>query len=208
MPYKVSGGKWKWGNIERKSKEDLRKVVYGIWMKGGSKGSFSKFWKTGKVYEDEDEDASNSLDAMFYEAVKDYRDKLGIDLSYMALKVSKQPVYTNGKPCFKLKPEECAGDWTKLGWIRLNPDMKSVMDYYGVDDMDADSFAKTIIRHELAHEIWNTRGNDKLKKTVLDAAKSKKFSTKYLETVKDSKLAEETFCEYLAASLDSMPDKF
>lgn len=52
MPHKV-GKKWKWGNIERKSKEDLRKTVYGIWMKNGSKGSFSKFWKTGKVNEDE-----------------------------------------------------------------------------------------------------------------------------------------------------------
>lgn len=51
MPYKASNGKWKWGNIERKSKEDLRKVVYGIWMKGGSKGSFSKFWEKGKVSE-------------------------------------------------------------------------------------------------------------------------------------------------------------
>ena len=52
MPHKV-GKKWKWGNIERSSKEDLRKTVYGIWMKNGSKGSFSKFWKTGKVNEDE-----------------------------------------------------------------------------------------------------------------------------------------------------------
>lgn len=52
MPHKV-GKKWKWGNIERKSKEDLRRTVYGIWMKNGEKGSFSKFWKTGKVNEDD-----------------------------------------------------------------------------------------------------------------------------------------------------------
>lgn len=61
MPHKV-GKKWKWGNIERSSKEDLRKVVYGIWMKNGSKGNFSKFWKTGKV--DEAEDAANELDKL------------------------------------------------------------------------------------------------------------------------------------------------
>lgn len=59
MPYH-SGGKWKWGNIERSSKEDLRKTIYGIWMKQGKKGSFSKFWKTGKV--DEVEDAANELE--------------------------------------------------------------------------------------------------------------------------------------------------
>lgn len=61
MPHKV-GKKWKWGNIERSSKEDLRKTVYGIWMKNGSKGSFSKFWKTGKV--DEAEDVSSELDKL------------------------------------------------------------------------------------------------------------------------------------------------
>ena len=32
MPHK-SGHKWSWGNIKRSSKDDLRKVVYGIWMK-------------------------------------------------------------------------------------------------------------------------------------------------------------------------------
>lgn len=52
MPHKV-GKKWKWGNIERSSKEDLRRTVYGIWIKNGERGSFSKFWKTGKVDEDE-----------------------------------------------------------------------------------------------------------------------------------------------------------
>jgi len=52
MPHKV-GKKWKWGNIERSSKEDLRRTVYGIWMKNGEKGSFSKFWKTGKMNEND-----------------------------------------------------------------------------------------------------------------------------------------------------------
>lgn len=66
MPHKV-GKKWKWGNIERKSKEDLRKTVYGIWMKNGSKGSFSKFWKTGKVSEAED----LSKDMMFKKVPRD-----------------------------------------------------------------------------------------------------------------------------------------
>ena len=60
MPHKV-GKKWKWGNIERKSKEDLRKTVYGIWMKNGSKGSFSTFWKTGKVDEVESEFQQNMV---------------------------------------------------------------------------------------------------------------------------------------------------
>ena len=61
MPHKV-GKKWKWGNIERRSKEDLRKTVYGIWMKNGSQGSFSKFWKTGKA--NEAEDVASELDKL------------------------------------------------------------------------------------------------------------------------------------------------
>lgn len=48
MPHKV-GKKWKWANIERDSKQELVKVVYGIWVKNGKKGSFSDFWKHGKT---------------------------------------------------------------------------------------------------------------------------------------------------------------
>lgn len=50
MPHRV-GGKWKWGNLERSDKEELRRIVYGIWKKNGEKGSFSSFWKTGRVDE-------------------------------------------------------------------------------------------------------------------------------------------------------------
>jgi len=207
MPHKV-GKKWKWGNIERSSKEELRKTVYGIWMKNGEKGSFSKFWKTGKVNESEDGMLSEETMARLFEkAVEEYKARLGIDLGYMTFKISAQPVYANGKPCFDLKPEECAGDWTMLGWIRLNPDMKSVMDYYGIDGITAADFAKIIIRHELAHEIWNSDDSAGIKKFVLNAAESEKFSTAYLETVKAGKLAEETFCEYLAANLENMSGK-
>ena len=48
MPHKV-GKKWKWGNIERDTQEELVRVVYGIWMKNGSKGKFEDFWRTGKT---------------------------------------------------------------------------------------------------------------------------------------------------------------
>ena len=201
MPHKV-GKKWKWGNIERKSKEDLRRTVYGIWMKNGSKGSFSKFWKTGKVNESADGDM---IEQLFDEAVSDYNVALGVDLSYMTFKVSTQPVYINGEPCYEYKPEECAGDWTKFGWIRLNPDIQSVKDYYGIGDMSDVDFMRAIIRHELAHEIWNVQGSNKLKEKILSMAEADDFSTVYLKTVKKSKLAEETFCEYLAANLDKLP---
>ena len=50
MPHQIrKTKKWRWGNIERDSKQELLKTVYGIWMKNGKKGSFSSFWKTGKA---------------------------------------------------------------------------------------------------------------------------------------------------------------
>jgi len=81
----------------------------------------------------------------------------------MKFKVDSQPVYTNGEPCYEYDEDECAGDWTSLGWIRLNPDMKSVMDRYGVvwhGSDDIDEFTKIIIAHELTHEVWNNIADD------------------------------------------------
>ena len=95
--------------------------------------------------------------------LKRYKDLFGFDLSYMAFKVDSHLVYTNGEPCYEYAEDECAGDWTELGWIRLNPDMKSVMDRYGVDwhgSDDIDDFTKIIIAHELAHEVWNNIADD------------------------------------------------
>lgn len=119
----------------------------------------------------------------------------------MTFKVDGQPVYINGEPCYEYDEDECAGDWTTLGWIRLNPDMESVMDRYGVawhGGDDIEEFTKIIIAHELAHEVWNNIADDQFKKAVLDEARMQSFNTAYLNTVRPGKLAEETFCEYLA----------
>ena len=119
----------------------------------------------------------------------------------MAFKVDSQPVYTNGEPCYEYAEDECAGDWTELGWIRLNPDMKSVMDKYGVawhGSGDVEEFTRIIIAHELAHELWNNVVGEDFKRSVLDKARQENFNTVYLKTVKPSKLREETFCEYMA----------
>ena len=144
---------------------------------------------------------SNNLNAMINDVLSAYKQKFGYDLSYMKFKVDSQPVYTNGEPCYEYDEDECAGDWTSLGWIRLNPDMKSVMARYGVDwhgSDDIDQFTKLIIAHELAHEVWNNIADDQFKEDVLDEARMQSFSTKYLDTVNPSVLDMETFCEYLA----------
>lgn len=40
----TSSGKWKWGSIERDTKGELAKTVYGIWIANGKKGKFEDFW--------------------------------------------------------------------------------------------------------------------------------------------------------------------
>lgn len=60
MPHKV-GKNWKWGNIERPTKGELVKVVYGIWQKNGAKGNFADFWETGKVSDTESKGEDVSL---------------------------------------------------------------------------------------------------------------------------------------------------
>ena len=126
-----------------------------------------------------------------------YKDLFGFDLSYMRFKVDPQPVHIDGSPCHELDPDECGGDCTRLGWIRLNPDMRSVMRRYGVDG-DVKEFTRVIIAHELAHELWNSVVGENFKQDVLSKAESENFSTPYLETVSPSKLREETFCEWMA----------
>ncbi len=62
MPHKI-GAEWKWGNIVRPTKGELVKVVYGIWQKNGSKGSFEDFWKTGKTTDSNAQDSAKDLKA-------------------------------------------------------------------------------------------------------------------------------------------------
>ena len=128
--------------------------------------------KNGDIYEED-------IDFV----LKRYKDLFGFDLSYMRFKVDSQPVHIDGSPCYELDPDECGGDCTKLGWIRLNPDMLSVMRRYGVDG-DVQEFTRTIIAHELAHELWNNVVSEDFKRAVLDKARRENFSTVYLKTVR------------------------
>ena len=129
-----------------------------------------------------------------------------LDLSYMRFKVDPQPVHIDDSPCHELDPDECGGDCTMLGWIRLNPDMRSVMRRYGVD-IDVREFTRLIIAHELAHELWNNVVDEDFKRSVLDKARRENFSTVYLKAVKPSKLREETFCEYMANAVVCRDEK-
>jgi len=79
MPYKTSNGLWKWGNLEKSSKQELCRLVYGIWKKQGSEGSFSKFWQRGKVLESI---YDNVLDSINESRVDFAEKKLNPDIWY------------------------------------------------------------------------------------------------------------------------------
>ena len=113
MPYK-SDGKWKWGNLERKSKDDLRKLVYGIWMKCGKKGSFSDFWEKGKVSESEYIQPKTQL-------------------------LPKTLYHATYKPLIeKIKAEGLGGKSSKPNW----PDSKQGVTYWSIDSDVAYSYAE------------------------------------------------------------------
>jgi len=50
MPEQTSDGQWRWGNIKRKTKAELVKVVYGIWIGQGKPGTWHDFWHSGNPY--------------------------------------------------------------------------------------------------------------------------------------------------------------
>lgn len=141
----------------------------------------------------------------FNDVVSMYKEKLGVDLSYMHFRTGKLPLRIDGSICYDLKPEECGGDWTSKQFIRLNPDILSVKRHYGIESMSDYEFELHIIAHELAHEIWNNIASQKDKDYVVSLAHDKSFSTQYLDSLsKDmpqSKRDQETFCEMLSDRL-------
>ena len=137
--------------------------------------------------------------------VNAYKEQYGFDLSHMKGKHSKKPRYNNGKIAKDIPVESYGGSWAKNNTIYLNPDMDAVAKYYGLDNTD--DLRKTIVAHELAHEIYNKQATKEYIKKIVDEAKKKKFTTAYLKTVPDHKIDEETFCEYLANGLNKKASK-
>lgn len=137
--------------------------------------------------------------------VNAYKEQYGFDLSHMKGKHSKKPRYNNGKVAKDIPVESYGGSWAKNNTIYLNPDMDAVAKYYGLDNTD--DLRKTIVAHELAHEIYNKQATKEYIKKIVNEAKKKKFTTAYLKTVPDHKIDEETFCEYLANGLSKKASK-
>lgn len=144
---------------------------------------------------------------IFKTVVDLYKTKFNIDLSYMKFKLSIQPEYTNGEPCNEFPPNEAAGDWTNLGYVRLNPDMISVMDFWKFEHNTYEQvliFIVQKIAHELAHEIYNNSIHTEFKNNMLNELSKTNFNdTPYLKIVTDDKYEQEQFCEYLGCEIET-----
>lgn len=146
----------------------------------------------------------------FDRIVQAYRDRYGVDLSHMRMKWSKHPVYTNGERSYDFADDETGGSWVDDGTIRINPDMRSVMNRFGVHDQKVKDFRNRIIAHELAHEIWFKQNRKaKVKRLIRDSlakAREENFTTPYLDTypadTPKRKFDSELFAEYMANQLN------
>lgn len=156
------------------------------------------FGVDNKAHYDIVKDEKNiSDDKSFQDIIKRYKHLFGFDLSKFRLVSTKTPRYRNGKPA-DIPLNEFGGCYTELGVVYINSDLKPVMKFYGVKTTEED-LKKVLIAHELGHAVYREFSDSAFRKKILDAAKSDNFTTEYLEHVKQEKLTEETFCEYIAA---------
>lgn len=140
-----------------------------------------------------------------------YNSKYELKIKDVRVELSEQPRHTDGS--ISDNPDTLkayAGCWTSKKIIYINP--YAINAYCYICKVDIESvtveefhrFMKFLIAHELAHGVWEYYCNKKFKDSILESAKSDKFNTEYLNWVRENnpdKLDEETFCEYMAASI-------
>ncbi len=139
-----------------------------------------------------------SDDPTFKSVINKYKSEFGFDLSKYRLVSTKTPRYTNGHIA-EFPREQFGGCWTTKGIVYLNSDLGPVIKFYKLKDVSANELKKTLIAHELAHGVYREFADNAFKSKYLKLANDMNFTTPYLEHVKESKLKEETFCEFIAA---------
>lgn len=138
-----------------------------------------------------------SDDAEFMAVKKGYLELFNFDLSRFRLISTRTPRYMNGYHAnFPLN--EFGGCYTTRGVVYINSNLKPVMKFYGVKCTEAE-LKVAILAHELAHAVYREYADKKFRDRILAKARSENFTTEYLKHVKPDKLAEETFCEYMAS---------
>lgn len=147
-----------------------------------------------------------SDDPVFKGIIAAYKSTFGFDLSNLRLISTLTPRYTNGHVAV-FPIEQFGGCWTSAGVVYLNADLRPVIAFYKLQNTSTEDLKKTLLAHELAHDVWHNHANDKFKEFYLTRAKDEKFTTAYLEHVRPDHMKEETFCEYLAAIITGRKKK-
>lgn len=143
--------------------------------------------------------AKDEFDAI----IKAFKDKYGVDLSHMRMKWSKHPRYVNGKVSHDFADDETVGSHGGDSVIYINPNLRSVMDRFGIQGKVKD-LRRWSIAHELAHELqanYSDAYSPDFVKKMVDEAKKNKFRTMYTDMVPKEKFDKELFAEYMAKLL-------
>ena len=150
----------------------------------------------------------NNTDAnkdLFYapiikDVIRQYN-KQGYNLSDTNFNLDYIPRYNNDKPAYDFKLPSGGSYVSKTGDIILHPNIEHVMSAYGIKDKSAESFAKQLIAHELAHKIDHNYLTNSDRQAILNEALNNKFTTSYLKLVSDKNKNKEILAEYLSRKL-------
>lgn len=138
-----------------------------------------------------------------FELIKaEFKSQFKWDVNYMQIAILNKCVNNDGVVLEKENHNSCAGSWTKNKIIYIGDDehLERVKKYY---QAEVEKFKELIMAHELAHEVYKNIATYKEKAIFEQLIRQTKFTTPYLESLGKSyaKLAEEQFCEYVAAQI-------
>ena len=145
------------------------------------------------------------LTPLFTKTLETYKKLYKFDLSYMSIKISDIPLNTNGEPSKSTTKAQFGGCWTTKQIIYINPHFELPVKYYEkvCDKETYMRVLKTVIAHELAHEIYTHHASMEFKKEIQKKIRDEHFTTSYIQALDNTykKYDEECFCEYLAAQI-------
>ncbi len=145
------------------------------------------------------------LTPLFNKILETYKKLFKFDLYYIDIEMSDIPLNTNGEPSKFVTKEQFGGCWTNRQTIYINPHFESAVKYYEkvCDKETYMRVLKTVIAHELAHEIYAVHASLQFKKEIKKKVKDENFTTSYIQALDTTyeKYDEECFCEYLAVQV-------
>lgn len=203
--------------IARARASKIKKLIYRLDNKNeASRALVKKFVespsKSGKDFEEYIIDPVNVKDpyaadlpedvAEATDEVKAIYKALGYDLSDVGVKGTTRSRYESGAVTpYSVLPKELqvGASWVPTdNSVYFNPDVEAAMKLYGVKG-PRKKFIRALAAHELAHAVDQRYADDAMRNEVLQEAKSKGFTTPYLDALPfEQNRDKEIFAEYLS----------